>query len=189
MNFRNSEKCHRNDSLGLPIGTLHAIYAILQFINRIIVTLHFFFRSKLFYFSEFWNFNFRFWMPGVDLVGVGILKNHLATTGGPGGRQAPPAWGFQVWRCGWTRLIWVVPNTIHYRRWKYCPPAASNMDTILKKPKFDLIRPKRKKTWKSSEWRHIHRFGCLKNPLLKNIIFLFLVTNEGDFGGTPVKNQ
>ena len=32
-------------------------------------------------------------MPGVDLVGVEILKNHLATTGG---RQAPPAWGFQV---------------------------------------------------------------------------------------------
>ena len=33
-------------------------------------------------------------MPGVDLVGVEILENHLATTGGPGGRQAPPAWGF-----------------------------------------------------------------------------------------------
>ena len=29
-------------------------------------------------------------MPGVDLVGVEILKNHLATTRGPGGGAKPP---------------------------------------------------------------------------------------------------
>ena len=30
-------------------------------------------------------------MPGVDLVGVGIIKNFPSSTGGPGGRSAPRA--------------------------------------------------------------------------------------------------
>ena len=113
-------------------------------------------------------------MPGVDLVGVEILKNHLATTGGPGGRPSPPGLGFPSLTL---RVDKIDMNCSKYNPLstvKVLSTRTSNMDTILKKPKIDLIRPKRKKTWKSSEWRHIHRFGCPKNPLLKNIKFWFL---------------
>ena len=78
----------------LPIGTLHAIYAILQFINRIIVTLHFFCWSKLFYFSEVLNFNFRFWMPGIDLVGGRNPQKSSSYNRGAGGAPSPPGLGF-----------------------------------------------------------------------------------------------
>ena len=133
----------------MPRGTLWAIYAILQFINRIIVTLHFFFRSKLFYFSKFSNFDFRLWIRGVDLVGVGIIKNYLSPTGGPGGRPSPPGSGRQIPGCvrpGFQQKLF--RNTIYYRPWKFWSSYLVNFE---KKPQKTGILPKSTKTQKNTK--------------------------------------
>ena len=74
----------------MPRGTLWAIYAILQFINRIIVTLHFFCRSKLFYFSTF----YQFWLQIVNQKGrYSGGRNHQKlpiSNRGAGGAPKPP---------------------------------------------------------------------------------------------------
>ena len=97
----------------MPRGTSWAVYAILQFINRIIVTLYFFCRSKLFYFSEFLNFDSRLWIRRVDIVGVGIIKNYPSPTGGPGGRPSPPGSGRRISGCVRPGLRELVKNTIY----------------------------------------------------------------------------
>ena len=76
----------------MPRGTLWAIYAILQFINRIIVTLHFFFRSKLFYFSDIFSiFDFRIVIQkGRYSAGRNHQKLPISEPGGRGGRPSPP---------------------------------------------------------------------------------------------------
>ena len=47
-------------------------------------------------------------------------------------------------------------------------------EQMRKKTKFHPNRQKRKKTRKSSEWRHIHTVDYPKNQLLKNFEFWFL---------------
>ena len=158
----------------MPRGNLWAIYAILQFINRIIVTLHFFCRSKLFYFSKFFNFDFRLWIKRVDIVGVGIIKNSLSLTGGPGGRPSPSGSGRRIPGCVRPGFKKSVSFTIYYRPWRFWSNTPYRFWFFAKKLNFTQKWPKREKTQKSLEWRDIHRVGYAKIQLLKNINFWFL---------------
>ena len=173
----------------MPRGNLWAIYAILQFINRIIVTLHFFCRSKLFYFSKFFNFDFRLWIRRVDIVGVGIIKNSLSLTGGPGGRPSPPGSGRRI------------PGCVRPGFWKNCSfyNLLSTMKVLVGHPLPFLIfcektkfYPKMAKTWKNTKIVGMTSYSqgrLCRNSAPQKYQFLIFVTNEGDFGGTPVKNQ
>ena len=159
----------------MPRGNLWAIYAILQFINRIIVTLHFFCRSKLFYFSKFFNFDFRLWIRRVDIVGVRIIQKFpLSNRGAGGGAQAPPALEDESQGVSDQDSKKTVPFTIYYRPWRFWSDAPYRFWFFAKKLNFTQKWPKRAKTQKSSEWRDIHRLDYAKIRLLKNINFWFL---------------
>ena len=131
---------------------------------------------------------------GVDLVGVEIIKNNPTATGGPGGgRPCPPRPAGQIVGV-WVQpiLTKTVKNTI-YCQWP-SNPGRTHFSTVSmnnsKKPKFTLeIGKNVKKHKKSSEWRHIHRIGLRQKSAAQKYQFLIFRTNEGDFGGTPVKNQ
>ena len=175
----------------MPRGTSWAVYAILQFINRIIVTLHFFCRSKLFYFSEF----FKFWFQIVNQKGrYSGGRNHqklpISLTGGPGGAPKPP----RLWKTN--------PRVCATRIRRNCSfyNLLSTLKVLVGHPFAFLIfcektkfYPKMAKTWKNTKIVRITSYSqgrtTARIQLLKNINFWFLVTNEGDFGGTPVKNQ
>ena len=173
----------------MPRGNLWAIYAILQFINGIIVTLHFLCRSKLFYFSKFFNFDFRLWIRRVDIVGVGIIKNSLSLTGGPGGRPSPP----RLWKTN--------PRVCPTRIQKNCSfyNLLSTMKVLVGHPLPFLIfcektkfYPKMAKTWKNTKIVGMTSYSqgrLCQNSAPQKYWFLIFVTNEGDFGGTLVKNQ
>ena len=154
--------------------------AILQFINRIIVTLHFFFGSKLFYFSKI----FEFWLQilngkGRFSGGRNRQKSPNYNRGAGGAPKPPRPWetnprgvcdqifssqtvsDYDLLSTPWR--FW--PATPSYRFWYFCE-------------KTEILpqnRPKRKKTRKSSEWRHIHRVVlCLKFSSSKILGFWFL---------------
>ena len=173
----------------MPRGTSWAVYAILQFINRIIVTLHFFCWSKLFYFSEFLNFDSRLWIRGVDLVGVGIIKNHPSPTGGPGGRLSPPGSGRQSLtgcvrpgfdrNCSFYNLLSTLKVLVGH-------PFAF-LDFLRKNRNFTQKWPKTQKNTKIVRMTSYSQVKLAKNLAPQKYQFLIFRTNEGDFGGTPVK--
>ena len=89
----------------MPRGTLWAICAILQFINRIIVTLHFFVGSKLFYFFRI----FEFWLQNVNQGGRfsgGRYCQKLSNFNrGPGGALCPPGLWHPWMTSGATKIV------------------------------------------------------------------------------------
>ena len=169
-------------------GTLWTIYDILQFINRIIVTLHFFVGSKLFYFSEFSNFDFRMWIRGVDLVGVGIIKNKPTLTGGRGGFKPP--------RPVTSRVDEVARHYQHeMSRVQLSIDSGSSVQLprqSWKDTKKTGIWPKVTKIRKNTKfvWMTSYSQGRLsKKSASQKYQFSIFRTNEGDFGGIPLKNQ
>ena len=173
----------------MPRGTLWAIYAILQFINRIIVTLHFFCRSKLFYFPLFFNFDSRLWIRRVDIV---VSRNHQKlpiSNRGAGGAPKPP----RLWKTN--------PRVCPTRIQKNCSfyNLLSTMKALVGHPLQFLIfcektkfYPKMAKTWKNTKIVGMTSYSqgrLCQNSAPQKYQFLIFRTNEGDFGGTPVKNQ
>ena len=67
---------------------------ILQFINRIIVTLHFFFGSKLFYFWEFLNSNYQILNAKGRFSGGRNPQKSSSYNRGAGGAPSSPGLGF-----------------------------------------------------------------------------------------------
>jgi hypothetical protein len=173
----------------MPRGTSWAVYAILQFINRIIVTLHFFCRSKLFYFSEFLNFDSRLWIRGVDIVGVGIIKNYPSPTGGPGGRPSPPGSGRRIPGCVRPGFEETVPFTIYYRPWRSWSDTPLRFWFFAKKLNFTQKWPKTQKNTKIVRMTSYSQVKLAQNLAPQKYKFLIFRTIEGDFGGTLVKNQ
>ena len=133
----------------MPRGTLWAIYAILQFINRIIVTLHFFVGSKLFYFSEFSNF----WLQNVNQRGrfsVGRYCQKLAKLqpGARGGTLPPrPVASMDDKWCDQNcENLWRTQSTIESISPGRTPFAV--FEYLQKKPKFHQKWPKSEKKTK-----------------------------------------
>ena len=168
-------------------GTSWGINGFLQFINSIIVTLHFFGGSKLFYFCEISNFDLGLWIAGVDLVGVDIIKNHPTPTRGA---PSPLGHGSRTIRGRWTISTETVRTTIYYRLYKGKVLTSWKLATSPKKTK---ILPKSTQNAKKKHENRLNdviftlwdvqKISCSK---ISSSIFR---TNEGDFSGTPQKTN
>ena len=95
---------------------------------------------------------------------------------------------YYLWRVRWTSFIGIVCFTGLYRLLEYWSDNSSNTET-RKNQNYTQIDENVEKTRKSSEWRHIHRVELSKKSAAQKYQVLIFRTNEGDFGGTPVKNQ
>ena len=128
-------------------------------------------------------------MQGVDLVGVGIIKNLLSWTGGPGGAQPPRALQDRRRWCGWTTLT---KTCGEYNLLSMTSSLVTRDPPFLKKSEKTKKSPKSTKTQKNTKIVGITSYSqgrLYKNSAPQKYEFLIFRTNEGDFGGTPVKNQ
>ena len=127
-------------------------------------------------------------MYGVDLVGVEIVENDPTLTGGRGARR-PPAVGFQIWRVGWTNFMKFCEECNLLATLKELAGQLVNFRNPRKKTE---ISPKSTKTQKNT--KIVRMTSYLQSELSKKLAsqkyrVLIFKMNEGDFSGTPQKNQ
>ena len=127
-------------------------------------------------------------MAKVDLVGVGIVKTHPTTTGGPGGTQAPPALADKPQGVAdqFQQKLSELRSTIDHERAVYLTRHS------WKPPQKNKISQKSTKTQKNTKIVRMTSYSQVslsKKLAAQKYQVLIFRTNEGDFSGTPVKNQ
>ena len=127
-------------------------------------------------------------MAGAKLVGVGIVKNYPTPTGGPGGTLPPGLWHPELASCA-TNMM---KTCGEHNLLSSLKVLVSTLSPFLNFCKKNEILPKMTKTQKNTKivrMRSYSQYEMSKKSASRKYKVLIFGTNEGDFSGTPVKNQ